>query len=373
MAHASVFGNDEKVNIVRRALLGAAAAGVARVVYMPDPHALVRRAAEEIDAGMELVPAQGDFRGDARDNALAAKAMAEAGVGAIVSLGGDGTNRMIAKGMRDVPLIPISTGTNNVFPVMVEGTVAGLAAGALATGVVDPDEVAPRCKLVEIELAEAVREIALIDVVVMAPGFTAGRAIWETGRIRAAVLTRAEADAVGMSAVGGMLEGVRPSDEFGLHLEFGPGGPEVAAAIAPGLVRPVSLSRVERLALGAPVQVHGPALLPLDGERELLLPDGSVARMTITRSGPPVVDIRRCLEAARESSRPGWAWICTAATTPPRRAAPWTTRSAATACSSCASSICAAGTRSMSTSRSHVRTPSASTSTPCARRFRSES
>lgn len=300
VAHASVFGNDEKINIVRRALLGAAAAGVARVVYMPDPHALVRRAAEEIDAGVELVPAQGDFRGDARDSALAAKAMADAGVGAIVSLGGDGTNRMIAKGMRDVPLIPISTGTNNVFPVMVEGTVAGLAAGALATGVVDPDEVAPRCKLVEIALAEAVREIALIDVVVMAPGFTAGRAIWETGRIRAAVLTRAEADAVGMSAVGGMLEGVRPSDEFGLHLEFGPGGPEVAAAIAPGLVRPVSLSRVDRLALGAPVQVHGPALLALDGERELFLPDGTVARMTIARSGPPVVDIRRCLETARE-------------------------------------------------------------------------
>ena len=39
----------------------------------------------------------------------------------IVTLGGDGTNRVVAKGCGNVPITPISTGTNNVFPKVVEG------------------------------------------------------------------------------------------------------------------------------------------------------------------------------------------------------------------------------------------------------------
>jgi hypothetical protein len=135
----------------------------------------------------------------------------------------------------------------------------------------------------------------------MEPGFVASRAIWDTAQIREAVLTRAEASAVGMSAVGGMVDRVTPSDEFGLHLVLGKGQIEVAATIAPGLIRPVSLARVGRLAAGAAVEVRGPFLLALDGERELLVPDEGTARLTVARSGPPEVDIGRCLDAAREA------------------------------------------------------------------------
>jgi hypothetical protein len=300
VAHASVFGNDEKVNILRRVILGLEASGVERVRYMPDPNALVRRALDEIDVGIEVRPVEGDFRGDARDTTIAARAMRETGCDVIVSLGGDGTNRMLVKGARDIPLVPISTGTNNVFPVMVEGTVAGLAAGAVAVRAVDAARVAPRCKLVEIAIGGDQHEVALIDAVVMDPGFNASRAIWETGQIREAVLTRAEASAVGISAVGGMVDRVTPEDEFGLHLVLGKGEIEVAAAIAPGLIRPVSLTRVARLDPDDAVEVRGPVLLALDGEREILVPDGETARMAVARSGPPVVGIAHCLDAARE-------------------------------------------------------------------------
>ena len=42
--------------------------------------------------------------------------MKELNVSCIVTLGGDGTNRVVAKGCGSVPILPISTGTNNVFP-----------------------------------------------------------------------------------------------------------------------------------------------------------------------------------------------------------------------------------------------------------------
>lgn len=44
--------------------------------------------------------------------------MAERGARCIVTLGGDGTNRAVAKESGAIPLVPISTGTNNVFPFM---------------------------------------------------------------------------------------------------------------------------------------------------------------------------------------------------------------------------------------------------------------
>ncbi len=37
VAQASVFDNTEKVNIVRRVLLGLEAVGVEQVIFMPDP------------------------------------------------------------------------------------------------------------------------------------------------------------------------------------------------------------------------------------------------------------------------------------------------------------------------------------------------
>lgn len=299
VAHASVFGNDEKVHILRRVVLGLEAAGVRDILYMPDTHRLVPRALEGVETRSRLVPVDARLWGDAGDTAAAASAMQAAGARVIVSLGGDGTNRALAKGARAVPVVPISTGTNNVFPELVEGTVAGLAAGALASGAVDPGRVAPPCKCVEIALDGRPDELALIDAVALEPGFTASRALWEIEPIRQVVLTRAQVDAVGMSAVGGAIAPVSPEHDGGLHLTLGDDGLAIRAVIAPGLVRTLRVERAQPLDLGAPVPVTGPALLALDGERELILAPGETAQLTVTRGGPPVVDIARCLEAAR--------------------------------------------------------------------------
>ena len=129
----------------------------------------------------------------------------------------------LAKGASDVPLVPISTGTNNVFPVMVEATVAGLAAGAIASGSVDASEATRRCKWIEIELDGGRKDLALIDAVAMDGRFVGARAIWNVEDVREVVLTRAQPDAIGMSAVGGMVTSVTAEDDCGLHLEIGEG------------------------------------------------------------------------------------------------------------------------------------------------------
>jgi hypothetical protein len=66
-------------------------------------------------------------------------------------------------------------------------------------------------------------------------------------------------------------------------------------------VRNITIASAERLDLGAIVRVDGPAMIALDGEREFHLHDGQSAALRVTRDGPPVVAIDRCLEIARDA------------------------------------------------------------------------
>ncbi|MEN6463282.1 MAG: NAD(+)/NADH kinase, partial [Syntrophomonas sp.] len=179
VAYGITFDNLEKVNIVRRALLGLAATGVDRVLYMPEYYGIVPRAVDGLsvlhklpikieDLDMEITRMQ-------EDSETAARMMQEQGVSCIITLGGDGTNRMVAKGCGKVPLVPISTGTNNVFPEMVEGTIAGLAAGVVAQGFVQDFPGIYTSKRLVIYKNGVEVDHALVDAVVLADAFIGSR------------------------------------------------------------------------------------------------------------------------------------------------------------------------------------------------------
>ena len=86
-----------------------------------------------------------------------------------------------------IPLVPISTGTNNVFPQMLEGTVAGLAAGFYARHAPQLDGVILPTKRLEIWRDGALQDIALVDVAVSAQQFVGARALWDVSGIQEVV------------------------------------------------------------------------------------------------------------------------------------------------------------------------------------------
>ena len=98
---------------------------------MPDSKDLVGNAFRLIDNkdGLNVGPLNIPIVGNEKDTISATEQMGKIGVGVIITLGGDGTNRLVAKTTNNVPIVPISTGTNNIFPKFIEGTKAGLAAG----------------------------------------------------------------------------------------------------------------------------------------------------------------------------------------------------------------------------------------------------
>jgi len=301
VAHGSVFDNNEKVNIVRRVLLGLQAAGVDEVLFMPDYFGIGPKAVDGLHLDLPVSYLDLHLRGDQQDSTDAARRMAELGVGCIVTLGGDGTNRAVAKTCGDVPLVPISTGTNNVFPYMLEGTVAGLAAGVVADGMLPLEQITRRTKRLDILQEGELIDLALVDVVVYDDIFIASRAIWDVSKVRAIVLSRAEPSNIGLSSVGGNLYCAELDRHHGVYLQLGSGKIQVTAPIAPGLIDRVGITGYRRLAVGDTVEVtHKPSLLALDGEREVEVKAEMQVSIRLSDRGPLVVDVAKALhEAAR--------------------------------------------------------------------------
>lgn len=302
VAYGICFDNQEKVNIVKRCLLGLAATGIKRVLYMPDYYGIVRRAVEGLSRShrLPIVIEEVDMEMTATqvDSTVAARQMKQAGVECIITMGGDGTNRMVAKGCEDIPLVPISTGTNNVFPQMLEGTIAGLAAGVVARGLAGFPAVHPTKRLIIIKNGLPV-DMALIDAVVLKDIFIGSRAIWDEERIQQVVLTRGEPDNIGISSIGGNLAPISLTDEKGMLIDIGPGMTNVVVPIAPGLIRPVAVAGYRILELDEEVNIiNGPLVIALDGEREVEVEDGDQVAIKLAFDGPLVVDARLALRQA---------------------------------------------------------------------------
>ncbi len=297
VAQASVFDNREKRSIVRRTILGANAVGIEHFIYLPDSHGIVDSALDDLDADAEFEALESPETDTALDTIRVASQMRTRGADTVIILGGDGTNRAFALGWLDAPLVSISTGTNNVFPRMIEGTVAGAAAGLVASGKITLEEASGQAKAIHVEIDGERDDLALIDAVVLDEPFVGSKAVWDVRRLRTIVLARAEPSAVGMSAIGGLLQPVTADMDGGLHIAIGD-GLEVLAPIAPGLYRPVPIRNVSRLALSEAVEVSGPGVIALDGERERRLAPGQQARLSVRRDGPHVIDAPAVLRLA---------------------------------------------------------------------------
>jgi predicted polyphosphate/ATP-dependent NAD kinase len=299
VAFGSVFDNQEKVRIVRRVLLGLAAMEVDRICYMPDYFGIVERAVARIEIPAKVSPLQFKIQNSQEDSMQAAEIMARMGAACIVTLGGDGTNRAVVKGSASVPILPISTGTNNVFPAMVEGTIAGLAAGLVARGLVPLSESTLAHTRLEVWVEGRPLDLALVDAVVYDDVFIGSRAIWDMSKVHTVFLNRAEPGSIGLSSLGGLLNPVGPDEPAGLCLELGDSGRLVTAPVAPGMIRKVRIRnhRVIHFDEEVPIRL-APSVLALDGEREIEIRKGQPAAVRLGRCGPRVVDVTRTLTAA---------------------------------------------------------------------------
>lgn len=302
VAYASIMDNTEKTNQLRRIIMGIDATGVDHILIMPDYYGLGQRALDGIgrqSLKVEVSIMDMPISYTSEDSTRAAELLVKQGVDCIVTLGGDGTNRDVAKKSGSIPLVPISTGTNNVFPQMVEATMAGLAAGIAARKLAKGRDLIKTHKRLTIIQDGRIIDMALIDAVVLNQLFVGARAIWELPEIKQIVCTRAEPTNLGMTAIGGNLHPVGPDDAQGMYLRLGNSHLKVKAAVLPGIIQEVSIAEWRLLEPGDEVPVkYRPSVIALDGEREVTVKASDQIKIRLQRDGPQVVNIEKTIRAA---------------------------------------------------------------------------
>lgn len=320
VANAGNLQITDRVNIVLRVLSSAAACGVRRALLMPDRggiRALLERHFKRAQWPASAYP-QVEFldmepTSSVDDTFRATRLLQRAGVAAIVVLGGDGTHRAVVRELVDagsrIPIAGLSTGTNNAFPEMREPTITGMAVGLFASARVPVAQALVPNKLVEVRLAGAARgerrDVAIVDAVITHDRTLGARALWKTSSLDAAYLAFADAQAIGLSAIGGLLQPVGRRDPGGLAVQIARDGQParfaIDAPIAPGMVRSVPIASWQRMVADQPMTIAANAgTVALDGERELAFEPGQTVQVTLRENAFLTVDVARCMAVAAE-------------------------------------------------------------------------
>ena len=309
VARGLTVPDHEKINILRRVLVGISAIGVDAIRWLPDSAGLVERAASGLRLDADARALGQVITDSALDTEAAAAGLRDRGAACIVVLGGDGTCRAAAKGAGDTPLLPISTGTNNAFPQFIEGTLAGLAAAVVArstAGHQDRVAFATQQPWLRIIREGVPVDDALIDVVSF-EGMVGAKAVWQMERVRQLVSVWHQPGTIGLSAVAGYLGLTPPDQPAALAVTLAPNGSaamgrQLLAPIVPGVVEPITVMEHRWLADGAAERIaQVPSVLALDGERELPVRSGMLVDVQFDRSGPWVVAVDRALQLGVQS------------------------------------------------------------------------
>lgn len=308
VSHATVIDNNEKINIVERIVLGAQALGVEKIYIMPDSYNMGYRVEDKLNNCNELkceINVINMLRFDGMEDTVKASDYMENNdeIKCIVTLGGDGTNRAVAKTIISTPIITISTGTNNVYPIMLEGTIAGMAAAAVASGRFDKNKFILRDKRIEIYKDEKLIDIALIDAVISKDVFIGSKAIWDMDTIEKIIVTRGHPASIGFSSLVGCKKIIYPDDDFGACVDINLNSEKIKAPIAAGVVEPISVGEPLILGLNDDYEfiTKNRGTIALDGEREVEFSKDQKFVFKIRRAGPYHVDVIKALEIAQSN------------------------------------------------------------------------
>ncbi len=313
-ARATNMTHEAKRDIVARVAAGADAVGVTDIYIAAEPFRIASEALAHMDLKARVHCLRLPIRNDASDTETNVAAFMEAGCNTFVSLGGDGTNRAIVRAMLNagpehcagLHLMPLSTGTNNVFPVLVEPTIAGIVAGLQARQVLNdgPPELQQRAKVLHVsEPAGTALDVGLIDAVLLRDDHVGNLLPFDAHRIERLLLTRAEPTGIGMSPIGGLLEALPAEEDAGMLVDLqrtpvtgdstdaqsSPLQTPFQVPLSPGLFAPVVVDAWQRVPLGQGVEFSGPGVLALDGDRDHKIAAGSSLQVQVRRSGPWVL------------------------------------------------------------------------------------
>lgn len=305
-SYSLTIGNNEKANLVERMVLGAQELGVGKIYFMPDEYNMGNTIKSTLsmngDLKCEIEILDYKPRSSSDDTFHAAKMFDDIGVGCIITLGGDGTSRLVAATKTQIPLIPVSTGTNNVYPRFYEGTIVGMTA-AVVCNYGSITEFIHKDKIIEVYKNGSIVDYALIDVAITSNEHVGSRAIEKLDDIDEIIVSRCHPASIGFSSVIGVDSISTESDPFGYRILLHHDDSDSYDQMVP-----VTAGKMTRLKVSKPVKmdldnmyVYKPVnkgTIALDGEKTVTFNNRDILAFAIRKKGPHRVNVEKALEYA---------------------------------------------------------------------------
>jgi len=285
----------QKVRIVKSILRGLEAMDIDKVLAMPDFYGIVAHAlwdSPRLDLYVEFVDIEPE--GSFMDTVKSVELMVKKGAEVIVLLGGDGTVRVASRTSGDTPLLPVSTGTNNVIPYLVDGTIAGVAAAAVAKGWISKFEASYRIKRINVYVNGEYIDHGLVEVAGTRYPFVASKAILDPRMVNEIVAVTAPPTSIGLASIAAMIKPVNPLGDTALYVKLGKGF-RVKAILSPGVVGYVDVREFHEIPIGSMVRLENPLTVELDGERVLQVSGGDEVMVEPSNEGPYIVNIDKVM------------------------------------------------------------------------------
>lgn len=292
VASGRIISNQEKANIITRFVKGLTYKGVTKVYFMPDKSGLFRPCIEELKEELDFRFLDTKYYDGPEQTLYASKLINEIGCDCVLVLGGDGTNRLVAKNIGNVPIIPISTGTNNAFPIMIDPTIAGLAAAFYIQTKNKPfaKDLISQKPTINVLIDKNYNDLALIDLAISSQNFVGSKAIWDPNVLDQLFLTQSNPISIGLSAIGSKITEIPKN--HALKLEFSKKGKRIYAPIAPGLISEIYINNWELFSFKKTFTLTNySGTIALDGEREVEIYKKNKIEITLNKEGPFVLDV----------------------------------------------------------------------------------
>jgi len=302
--------NPEKENMVTRMILSLQAFDVDNIYLMPDSYRLnsniVAKVLSTHGAKNNVHIIDTVFPIDKpSDTVESIEEMIRRGVKVLIVMGGDGTNRLAAKTTKDIPIIAVSTGTNNVYPTFSEGTAVGSAAAFIATHGYDIPGII-RDKQLEIYINDELADIATVDILICKNPFTGSKAVWKLDEIEDIFVCRTRSVAIGFSSIIGCQVNCSDDDDFGYRTFVGRGGVHIRPQFEPGKITPMEVEKPEKIEVGENGYVFYKdynGTVALDGERTVTFKAGDKLEVKVSRNGPLRAELAKVMD---EAVKRGW-------------------------------------------------------------------
>ena len=301
---ATVVDNHAKRRVAECVLAGlTVVSDPPDVTLMPDKSGIAASVVENAPENVSVDLLDMSPTGRAADTRGAAKQF-QANADALIVLGGDGTTRDAALECGDLPLLSVSTGTNNVVPSAIDGTVAGAAAALVATDAVDKESVTYCHQMVEARTESDDSVTGLAAVELSDRSFVGTRALLDPDELLGGIVSRANPSAIGLSGVAGAFGSLAPDepDSIGLRLADGETCDRTARAIvAPGVATEFGVAEFQRISDGSSMTVEvDDAVIGADGERELEVTNETVEFYPVP-DGPRLISYEAVFDRAAEN------------------------------------------------------------------------